>query len=265
MTYEAPVDDILLALKTAAGLSEEMDKGAYGELDEQTLKAILEEAGKFASEELAPLNAAGDRTPARWVEGRVETPPGWKQAYTAFREAGWSALPCPEDFGGQALPETVAMAVCEMWNGANLSFGLCPLLTQGAIDALSAGGSDALKARYLPRMVSGEWTGTMNLTEPHAGSDLGPVSTRAERRDDGTYRIFGTKIFITMAIMISPTTSSISCSRGSPTRRKARAASRSSSCRSVSLARTARSARRTTWSAPASSTSSVFTAAPPRS
>ena len=197
MTYEAPVDDILLALKTAAGLSEEMDKGAYGELDEETLRAVLEEAGKFASEQLAPLNAAGDRTPSRWVDGKVTTPPGWKEAYTAFREAGWSALPCPAEFGGQELPETVATAVCEMWNGANLSFGLCPLLTQGAIDALAAGGSDDLKALYLPRMVSGEWTGTMNLTEPHAGSDLGPISTRAERRDDGTYRIFGTKIFIT--------------------------------------------------------------------
>ena len=197
MTYEAPVDDIFLALKTAAGLSEEMAKGAFGDLDEDTLRAVLEEAGKFASEQLGPLNAAGDRTPSRWTEGRVTTPPGWKDAYTAFREAGWSALPCPEEFGGQALPETVAMAVCEMWNGANLSFGLCPLLTQGAIDALTAGASDELKARYLPRMVSGEWTGTMNLTEPHAGSDLGPISTRAERRDDGTYRIFGTKIFIT--------------------------------------------------------------------
>lgn len=197
MTYEAPVDDILLALKTAAGLSEEMEKGTYGELDEDTLRAVLEEAGKFASEQLAPLNTVGDRTPSQWTEGRVSTPPGWKTTYSAFREAGWSALPCPEEFGGQALPETVAMAVCEMWNGANLSFGLCPLLTQGAIDALHAGGSDELKARYLPRMVSGEWTGTMNLTEPQAGSDLGPISTRAERRDDGTYRIFGTKIFIT--------------------------------------------------------------------
>ena len=197
MTYEAPVDDILLALKTAAGLSDEMDKGAYGELDGETLKAVIEEAGKFASGVLAPLNAVGDRTPSRWVEGRVITPPGWKEAYTAFREAGWSALPCPARYGGQELPETVAIAVCEMWNGANLSFGLCPLLTQGAIDALHAGGSEELKARYLPRMVSGEWTGTMNLTEPHAGSDLGPISTRAERRDDGTYRIFGTKIFIT--------------------------------------------------------------------
>jgi acyl-CoA dehydrogenase len=197
MSYEAPVDDILFALKTAADLSREMDKGGSRGLDDETLRAILEEAGKFAGEKLAPLNKAGDRTPSRWVEGHVVTPPGWKGAYAAFREAGWNALPCPEEFGGQALPETVAMAVAEMWNAANLSFGLCPMLTQGAIHALEAGGSDELKQRYLPKMVSGEWTGTMNLTEPHAGSDLSVITSRAERHADGTYRIFGTKIFIT--------------------------------------------------------------------
>ncbi|HEX2840001.1 acyl-CoA dehydrogenase [Hyphomicrobium sp.] len=198
MSYVAPVDDILFALKTVGDVSGDMDKGCdVAGLDEETLQAIIEEAGKFASEELAPLNKAGDRTPSRWVDGKVVTPPGWKEAYTAFRTAGWSALPCPEEFGGQALPETVAMAVCEMWNAANLSFGLCPLLTQGAIDALHAGGSDELKQLYLPRMISGEWTGTMNLTEPHAGSDLSVIKTRAERKGDGTYRIFGTKIFIT--------------------------------------------------------------------
>jgi alkylation response protein AidB-like acyl-CoA dehydrogenase len=197
MSYEAPVDDILFALKTAADFSGEMDKGGSHVLDEDTLRAILEEAGKFAGEQLAPLNKAGDRTPSRWANGHVVTSMGWKEAYGAFREAGWSALPCPEQYGGQALPETVAMAVCEMWNAANLSFGLCPLLTQGAIDALHAGGSDKLKKDYLPRMVSGEWTGTMNLTEPHAGSDLSVITTRAERHEDGTYRIFGTKIFIT--------------------------------------------------------------------
>ncbi|MGE0023046.1 MAG: acyl-CoA dehydrogenase [Hyphomicrobium sp.] len=196
MSYEAPVDDILFALKTVADYSGDMANPA-GSLDEDTLRAVLEEAGKFAAEELAPLNKAGDRTPARWTDGRVTTPPGWKAAYEAFRNAGWSALPCPEAYGGQALPETVAMAVCEMWNAANLAFGLCPLLTQGAIDALHAGGSDALKERYLPRMVSGEWTGTMNLTEPHAGSDLSVIKSRADRAEGGTYRLFGTKIFIT--------------------------------------------------------------------
>ncbi|WP_295558792.1 acyl-CoA dehydrogenase [uncultured Hyphomicrobium sp.] len=197
MSYQAPVDDILLALRTAGDAAGTAGEGTVRGLDDETLRAVLEEAGKFASEELAPLNKAGDRSPSRWVDGRVLTPPGWKAAYDAFRTAGWSALPCPEEFGGQELPETVAMAACEMWNSANLSFGLCPLLTQGAIDALRAGGSDELKQRYLPRMVSGEWTGTMNLTEPHAGSDLSVIKTRAERASDGTYRLFGTKIFIT--------------------------------------------------------------------
>jgi len=197
MSYEAPVDDILFALKTVAGLSDGMEKELCPGLDEETLKAVLEEAGRFAADVLAPLNRSGDVTPSRWSAGEVVTPPGWKKAYASFREAGWSALPCPEDYGGQALPETVAMAVCEMWNGANLSFGLCPLLTQGAIDALTVGGSEELKQLYLPRMVSGEWTGTMNLTEPHAGSDLSVITTRAERAGDGTYRLFGTKIFIT--------------------------------------------------------------------
>ena len=192
MSYEAPVDDILFALKTATDFS-----GDQRGLDEDTLRAVLEEAGKFAAEELAPLNKAGDKTPARWVNGKVVASPGWKEAYAAFRAAGWSALPCPEEFGGQDLPETVAMAVCEMWNSANLAFGLCPLLTQGAIDALHVGGSDELKQLYLPRRSSGDWTGTMNLTEPHAGSDLSVIKSRAERNADGTYRIFGTKIFIT--------------------------------------------------------------------
>jgi alkylation response protein AidB-like acyl-CoA dehydrogenase len=192
MSYEAPVDDILFALKTATDFS-----GDQRGLDEDTLRAVLEEAGKFAAEELAPLNKAGDKTPARWVNGKVVASPGWKEAYAAFRAAGWSALPCPEEFGGQDLPETVAMAVCEMWNSANLAFGLCPLLTQGAIDALHVGGSEELKQLYLPRMISGDWTGTMNLTEPHAGSDLSVIKSRAERNADGTYRIFGTKIFIT--------------------------------------------------------------------
>ncbi len=194
MSYEAPVDDILLTLKTALRAPDAAE--ARG-LDADTLRAIIEEAGKFAAEEMAPLNKAGDKNPARWVEGKVVTPPGWKAAYDAFRAAGWSAAPCPEAFGGQALPEIVAMVLCELWNSANTAFGLCPLLTQGAIDALDAGGSEALKQRYLPQMVSGTWTGTMNLTEPHAGSDLSDIKTRAERAADGTYRLFGTKIFIT--------------------------------------------------------------------
>ena len=197
MTYQAPVDDILFALKTTADLPGLAASGVDGGVDEETLRAILEEAGKFGAEVLDPLNSMGDRTGSRLTNGSVETPPGWKEAYQKFAAAGWSGLPCPEAYGGQGLPETVSMAACEIWNSTNLSFGLCPLLTQGAIDALEADGSAALKAIYLPRMVSGEWTGTMNLTEPHAGSDLGAIQAKAVKHGDGTYRIFGTKIFIT--------------------------------------------------------------------
>src|SRR5690606_14552369 len=197
MTYRAPVDDILLALKTAAGLPDLIERGIVENLDEDTARAIVEEAGKFGSEVLDPLNAVGDRVGSGLVDGRVETPPGWKEAYDAFVAGGWSALPCPPEYGGQGLPQIISTVACEIWNSANLSFGLCPLLTQGAVDALNAHGSEELKRIYLPKMISGEWTGTMNLTEPHAGSDLGALTTRAERQPDGTYRITGTKIFIT--------------------------------------------------------------------
>ena len=196
MSYQAPVDDILFALKTAAGLDGLVASGICA-IDEETIRAIIEEAGKFGAEVLEPLNRIGDRIGSRLVDGKVETPPGWKDAYKQFAEAGWSALPCPVEFGGQGLPEVVSVAACEIWNSSNLAFGLCPLLTQGAIDALHVGGSEELKRAYLPKMVSGEWTGTMNLTEPQAGSDLGFITTRAERHPDGTYRITGTKIFIT--------------------------------------------------------------------
>jgi alkylation response protein AidB-like acyl-CoA dehydrogenase len=197
MTYRAPVDDILAALKTAVGLDGLIAQGIYDGLDVETVRAILEEAGRFASEVLEPLNRVGDKAGSRLVDGTVVTPPGWKDAYRQFAEAGWSALPCPEAYGGQGLPGLVSMAAGEIWNAANLSFGLCPLLTQGAIDALSAHGSDELKRIYLPRMISGEWTGTMNLTEPQAGSDLAALKARAVPEADGSYRIFGTKIFIT--------------------------------------------------------------------
>ena len=197
MTYQAPVDDIMRALKTAAGLDGLISSGVYEGLDEDTVRAVIEEAGKFGAEVLDPLNWTGDRTGSKLENGAVSTPPGWKEAYRQFASGGWSALPCPEEFGGQGLPGVLSMAACEIWNASNLSFGLCPLLTQGAIDALHTDGSDELKATYLPKMISGEWTGTMNLTEPQAGSDLGAIRTKAVRQADGTYRIFGTKIFIT--------------------------------------------------------------------
>lgn len=196
MPYEAPVNDILTALKGAAGLDALIADGILGDLDEDTITAILEEAGKFSAEVLEPLNAAGDRAGVKLKEGAVTTPEGYKQAYRQFAEAGWTALPCDEAFGGQGLPTTVAMAVSELWNSANLAFGVCPLLTNGAIDSLHTAGSDALKDLYLPKMVSGEWTGTMNLTEPQAGSDLNAVKAKAVPQDDGSYLISGTKIFI---------------------------------------------------------------------
>ena len=197
MGYRAPVDDIMLALKSAAEFDRLAAVGVYAGLDDGTVRQILDEAGRFAADVLDPLNSTGDRTGSRLVDGRVVTPAGWAEAYRAFVDAGWNALPGAEAYGGQGLPSAVASAVAEVWNAANLSFGLCPLLTQGAIDALEATGSPELKRLYLPRLVSGEWTGTMNLTEPQAGSDLAALTTRAERHPDGTYRLFGTKIYIT--------------------------------------------------------------------
>ncbi|MGQ0456473.1 MAG: acyl-CoA dehydrogenase [Hyphomicrobium sp.] len=193
MTYQAPVDDILFALKTAA----RMDDAIYAGLDIETVEAVVSEAGKFGTDVLAPLNWIGDRAGSKWSDGRVRTPDGFRDAYSRFAAGGWSALPCSEAYGGQGLPEIMTVAVGEIWNAANMAFGLCPLLTQGAMHAIESGGSEALKAKFLPKMASGEWTGTMNLTEPQAGSDLSQLTTRAIPQGDGTYRIFGTKIFIT--------------------------------------------------------------------
>jgi alkylation response protein AidB-like acyl-CoA dehydrogenase len=197
MSYQAPVDDILGTLKTAAGLDELIEQGVLEGVDEDTIRAVLEEAGKFGTEVLEPLSTPGDRIGSKLENGKVVTPPGWKDAYQQFAEGGWGALSAPEEWGGQNLPQVIATAAGEIWNSSNLAFGLCPLLTHGAIDAIEAQGSEELKRVYLPKMVTGEWTGTMNLTEPHAGSDLGHLKTRAEPQADGSYRIFGTKIFIT--------------------------------------------------------------------
>ena len=197
MTYQAPVDDIMQSLKTAAGLDELIGSGVLEGVDEDTIRAVIEEAGKFGAEILDPLSMPGDRTGSKLVDGKVVTPDGWKEAYEQFAAGGWGALAAPEEWGGQNLPQVVATAAGEIWNAANLAFGLCPLLTFGAIDAIEAQGSDDLKKTYLPKMVTGEWTGTMNLTEPHAGSDLGALKSKAVKQADGTYRIFGTKIFIT--------------------------------------------------------------------
>ncbi len=195
--YRAPVSEIAFALKRIAGLDEALAQGRLGDLSEELVDAVLEEAGRFASEVIAPLNKIGDRHGTPLKDANVTTPPGWKDTYKAWAEGGWNAISAPVEHGGQGLPVMMAVAAAEMWNSASMAFGLGPLLTIGAVEALHKHGSDALKAKYLPKLVSGEWTGTMNLTEPQAGSDLAALRAKAERASDGTYRIFGTKIFIT--------------------------------------------------------------------
>jgi len=195
--YTAPIRDMQFVMRELADLDAVAALPGCEDASPDVVDAILEEAGKFANGVLAPLNRAGDTIGAKWDNGVVTTVPGWKDAYTQFAEAGWTALACEPEFGGQGLPKLVSTAVMEMWKSANMAFTLCPRLTTGAIEAISLCGTDAQKADYLPKMVSGEWTGTMNLTEPQAGSDLAAVRSRAVPQGDGTYKIFGQKIFIT--------------------------------------------------------------------
>jgi acyl-CoA dehydrogenase len=197
MTYRAPINDILLALNHGAGLKAAVDAGHYGDFDPDITAAVLEEAGKFASDVLAPLNRVGDQNGVKLADNKVTTAPGWPNAYRRWTEAGWNAVSGPEAFGGQGLPLAINAACTEIWSASNMAFGLCPLLTLSAIEALDAHGSDALKRIYLAKLISGEWTGTMQLTEPQAGSDVGALRSRAERAADGSYRITGSKIFIT--------------------------------------------------------------------
>jgi len=197
MTYRAPINDMLLALNHGAGLQAAVKAGHYGDFDADITTAVLEEAGRFASEVLAPLNRVGDKNGIKLDGGKVTTAPGWPDAYRRWAAAGWNAVSGPEAFGGQGLPLAINAACTEIWSASNIAFGLCPLLTLSAIEALDAHGSDELKSIYLEKLVSGEWTGTMQLTEPQAGSDVGALRTRAERAADGSYRISGTKIFIT--------------------------------------------------------------------
>lgn len=197
MTYRAPVADIAFTLKHAAGFAPALAEGLYGDLDEDVVDAVLAEAGRFATEIIAPLNRVGDRQGARFKDGAVTTPDGWKQAYRDWTAAGWNGLSAPMQWGGQGLPHAVNSACIEMWNSASMAFGIGLVLTMGAVEALAAHGNDRLKKAYLPRLVSGEWTGTMQLTEPQAGSDVGALRTKAERASDGSYRITGQKIFIT--------------------------------------------------------------------
>jgi alkylation response protein AidB-like acyl-CoA dehydrogenase len=197
MSYVAPVKDMLFCMKELAGLEAVSQLPGFEEAGLETAQAVLEECAKFNEGVLAPLNFEGDKNPSYWKDGQVFTTPGFKDAFRQFGEGGWQGLQHPGDFGGQGLPKTIGAACIEMLNSANMSFALCPLLTDGAIEALLTAGSDEQKATYLPKMIEGTWTGTMNLTEPQAGSDLALVRTRAEPQPDGTYKIFGTKIFIT--------------------------------------------------------------------
>jgi alkylation response protein AidB-like acyl-CoA dehydrogenase len=197
MTYQAPVADIAFALRHAAGFTETLAQGLYGDLTDDLLDAVLSEAGRFASDVLAPLNVVGDRHGTPFRDGTVITPPGWRQAYRDWIAGGWNAVAAPAAWGGQELPHAVNAACIEMWNAASMAFGLGPLLTMAGVEALDHHGSETLKRTYLAKLVSGEWMGTMQLTEPQAGSDVGALRTKAERAADGTYRITGQKIFIT--------------------------------------------------------------------
>src|SRR3977135_602432 len=220
MTYRAPVDDIAFTLRNAAGFGPALAEGLYGDLSQDVVEAVLEEAGKFATDVLAPLNPIGDRHGTPFKDGTVTTAPGWKEAYRAWARAGWdglapaapagrqgatragaragwTGLAAPAQWGGQGLPQAVNAACIEMWNSAAMAFGLGPVLTMAGIDALVTHRSDELKRTYLPKLVSGEWMGTMQLTESQAGSAAGALRTKAERAADGSYRITGQKIFIT--------------------------------------------------------------------
>lgn len=195
--YVAPIKDMQFVFHELAGFDDVAALPGCEDISRDLVDAILEEAAKFASGVLSPLNQVGDREGARLNGNAVSTPNGWKQAYRQFCESGWTAVAADPAHGGQGLPTLISTALNEMWKASNMAFSLCPMLTNGAIEAVAARGSDALKAVFLDKMVSGEWTGTMNLTEPQAGSDLSAVRARAEPQADGTYRIFGQKIFIT--------------------------------------------------------------------
>ena len=197
MSYTAPLKDMLFVLNELAGLNQINALPNCEDATPDTIEAILEEHAKFAGEVIAPLNWSSDQAPSFWKDGEVTTSKGFKEAFKQYAEAGWQGVQHPTEYGGQGLPKIVATPCLEMLNAASISFALCPLLSDGAIEALLTAGSDAMKTTYLENLVSGKWTGTMNLTEPQAGSDLAMVRSRAVPRDDGSFSVFGTKIFIT--------------------------------------------------------------------
>ena len=195
--YQAPLADMKFVLRELVDLREVTQLDGFGDVTPDVAEAVLDEGAKFAASVLSPLNRSGDVQGARWQDHQVLTAGGWQQAYSRFVADGWNALSCPAKFGGQNLPRVVSALVEEMWQGANMAFALCPMLTRGAIEAIELRGSQAQMRTYIPKLVAGEWTGTMVLTEPQAGSDLSAVRTRAIPQGDGRYRLEGQKIFIT--------------------------------------------------------------------
>ncbi len=258
--YRPPISEIAFALEHLAGYNDVAALPGYEHADLDTVVGILEDAGAFMAEVVAPTNRIGDTEGSvRQPDGSVRTPDAFKSAYKKYVDAGWSAVPFPDEFGGGNFPWSIGLAIQETLLSSNMAFALCPLLTQGAIDALLAYGDDAQKKRYLPKMISGEWTGTMNLTEPQAGSDVGALTTRAVKRDDGTYGITGQKIFITYGEHdMSDEIIHLVLAR-TPDARPARAASPASSCPSSSSTRTTPSGSATPSTASRSSTSSAST------
>jgi 3-(methylthio)propanoyl-CoA dehydrogenase len=197
VTYNAPLKDMLFVMNELANLSEINQLPGCEDATPDTVEAVLEENAKFCGEVVAPLNHPGDKEPSYWHDGQVTTSKGFKEAFSSFADAGWQGVQHPAEFGGQGLPKLVATPCIEMLNASNIAFALVGLLTDGAIEALLTAGTDEQKTRFIEPLISGKWTGTMNLTEPQAGSDLAAVRTRAVPQGDGTYKVFGTKIFIT--------------------------------------------------------------------
>ena len=197
MSYQAPVKDMLFVMEHLAGLQNITALPGFEDYGIETAQAVLEESAKFCEGVVAPLNWVGDQNPSSWKDRVVTTTPGFKDAFAQFAEGGWQGVIHPTEFGGQGFPKLIATGCTEMLHAANLSFALCPMLTDGAIEALLTAASAELRQKFAPKLISGQWTGTMNLTEPQAGSDLAAVRTRAEPQSDGTYKVFGTKIFIT--------------------------------------------------------------------
>jgi len=197
MTFASPVKQMIFALKEMANYSDIIESELWPDLDDNFIETLLNEAAKLADNSIAPLNQSADKAGSILNNGNVSTAPGFKEAYKELVNSSWGTLSGLKDYGGQGLPKTIAVMIQELWNTSCMSFSLCPMLTQGAVEAISHHGTENQKKEYLPRLLTGEWSGTMNLTEPHAGSDVGALKTSAKKNSDGSYSIKGTKIYIT--------------------------------------------------------------------